>query len=76
MPGPADTSGAALPTSLPLPSFLTQYQGGDEGRGHAAGTEQECVRDTEVAVRDPAKDHGCDGRQEAHNRGLHLMREW
>lgn len=60
----------------PCPSlpFLTQYQGGNEGRGHAAGTEQEGMWDTEVAVRDPAKDNGCDGRQEAHHRGLHLRR--
>lgn len=75
MPGPA-TPLRPLPPPLPLPSFLTQDQGGDEGRGHAAGTEQEGVRDTEVAIRDPAKDNGCDGCQEAHDRGLHLRQEW
>lgn len=76
MPGTADTPRVALPTPLPLPSFFTQDQGGNEGRGHAAGTEQEGVRDTEVAVRDPAEDDGCDGCQEAHDRGLHLQWEW
>lgn len=68
MPGPGP------PPPPPGPPFLTQHQGGNEGRGHAASTEQEGVRDTEVAVRDPAKDDSCDGRQEAHDRGLHLRR--
>lgn len=71
MPGAANTSGVALLTPL-RPPFLTQYQGGNEGCGHAASTEQEGVRNTEVAIRDPAKDDSCDGRQEAHHRGLHL----
>ena len=64
------------PCLLPRPSLalLTQDQGGDGGRGHAAGTEQEGMWDAEVAVRDPAEDHGGDGRQEAHHCGLHLRR--
>lgn len=33
------------------------------------------MRDTEVAVRDPAKDHGCNGCQEAHHCGLDLRRD-
>lgn len=30
--------------------------------------------DAKVAIRDPAKDDGCDGCQEAHHRGLDLWR--
>ena len=65
------------PPCLPLsPSLalLTQDQRGNGGCGYTAGTEQEGMRDAEVAVRDPAEDHGSDGRQEAHHRGLHLGR--
>ena len=69
-----DTSGTALPPPCPSLALLTQDQGGNGGRGHAAGTEQKGVRDAEVAIRDPAEDHSGDGRQEAHHRGLHLGR--
>lgn len=51
---------------------LTQQQGGDEGRGHAAGAQEHSVTQLELALWDPAKDHGRDRRQEAHHSGLDL----
>lgn len=74
MPGRVNTLGAAS-SPLCLLSFLTQHQGGNEGCGHAAGTQQEGMRDTKVAIGDPAKDDGGDGCQKAHHRGLHLGRD-
>lgn len=74
MPGRINTLGAASSPLCLLPS-LTQHQGGNEGCGHAAGAQQEGMRDTKVAIRDPAKDDGSDGCQKAHHRGLHLWRD-
>lgn len=57
----------------PLP-FLTQNQRGNEGCCHTAGTEQEGMGNTKMAIRDPAKDDSCNGCQEAHHCGLHLQK--
>ena len=71
MQGSHHLGGGPSPLRLPL---LTQDQGGNESCSHPAGTQQEGVWDAKVAIRDPAKDDGCDGCQEAHHGGLYLGR--
>lgn len=51
---------------------FTLQQGGYEGRGHAAGAEQNSVAHLKLPLWNPTKNHGCYGRQETHNSGLNL----
>lgn len=51
---------------------LTLEQGGYEGCGHAAGTQQHSMAHLELPLRDPAQHHRCDSSQEPHHGGLHL----
>jgi len=50
----------------------TEQQRGDEGGRHAGGTQQHGVAQPEASLWDPAEDHGRNGGQEAHHRGLDL----
>lgn len=50
----------------------TQQQRGNEGSGHAGGTQEHSMAQPEVSLWDPAEDHRSDGGQEAHHGGLDL----
>lgn len=50
----------------------TLQQGGDEGRGHTAGTQQHSVTHLELSFRDPAKNNGCHCCQKPHHCCLDL----
>lgn len=51
---------------------FTLQQRGYEGRGHAAGAEQNSVAHLKLPFWDPTKDHSCHSCQKPHHCGLNL----
>lgn len=59
------------PLAVQMCAFTLQ-QGGYEGRGHAAGTEQHGMAHLKLPLWDPPQNNSRHGRQESHHRCLYL----